>query len=89
MEQLPPELLLHVLSYLPIGTIHVVQTLNTSFNTLITENVNQVYRSAAYFHQFTDGQALEGDPVPALKHATRHYFSTWMDEVIDWRTFCE
>ena len=89
MEQLPPELLLHILSHLPIRTIHIVQALNSFFNTLIEENVNQIYRSAASLHQFVGGQVLKGDPVSALKHITQHYFSTWMDDVEDWRSFCE
>jgi len=90
MEQLPPELLLYILSYLPIRNIHTVQAVSTSFNTLIKENVNQVYRSAASLHQLAGGQALpQGDPISALKHITRHYFSTWMDGVEDWKSFCE
>ena len=89
MEQLPPELLLHILSYLPIRTIHAVQALSTAFNTVIHENANQVYRSAALLHQFVGGQMLKGNFVCDLKHATRHCFSTWMDDVEDWRSFCE
>jgi len=89
MEQLPPELLLHILSYLPIKTIHVVQLLKTSFNTIIRENANSVYRAAASLHQFVSGQVPKGDPVIALNHINIHYFSTWMDDVDDWKSFCE
>ena len=89
MEQLPPELLLHILSYLPIRNLHDVQALNSSFNTLIKENNNQVYRSAASLHQFVDKKVLERDPIHALKDISRHYFSTWMDDVEDWKSFCE
>jgi len=89
MEQLPPELLLHILSYLDIRNIHIVQAFNTSFNSIIRENINQVYRSAAYLHQFVGDQALEGDPISALPYTARHYFGAWMDDVEDWRSFCE
>jgi len=89
MEQLPLELVLQIISYLPIRTIHVVQALSTLFNSIIKENANQVYRSAAFLHKFVGGQALKGNPVSALKHATRHYLSTWMDDVEDWRSFCK
>lgn len=81
--ELPPELVFHVLSFLPFLCLHVLQQLNHEWNSFSKDNESYIYRNAAARHQFVSSSsaALE-DAVAASKQFLPEV------KIDDWRTFC-
>ena len=79
----PLEIVLNILSHLPIHTIHVFQRLSHDYNDLIVSNENAVYRSAAVLHGFVSPEEVA------------HYFDPesfhghWLDELGGWKDLCK
>lgn len=86
LSTLPPELLLKCLSYLPLKDILAVSVLLTSFQTLITENENQVFWAAAIVHGFVAEAST-----PSLDDAKGFDKGPgrWLHDVHTWKAFCE
>ncbi|KAG8960275.1 hypothetical protein FRC03_006820 [Tulasnella sp. 419] len=80
LTDLPAELILKVLSYLPIQDIHAFQFLNHRCHDVVAANEGGVYRAAAIVHRFvTEATTLE--------EATRN--ESWLHNVSSWKVLCK
>lgn len=83
-QRLPPELWLHILSYLSISDIHAFQRVFKLFNTLICQNESLVYKTAAIHHGFAP--AAVPDIQTVMTHRKRKF--DWLSGVKTWLDYC-
>ena len=83
-QRLPPELWLHIVSYLSITNIHAFQRVSKLFNTLICLNESFVYKAAAIHHGFAPAA------VPDIQTVTTHRKRKfdWLSGVETWLHYC-
>jgi hypothetical protein len=83
-QRLPPELWLHIVSYLSIPDIHVLQRVSKLFNTLMCLNESSIYRAAAIHHGFAPAA------VPDIQTVTTHRKRKfdWLSGVKTWLHYC-
>ncbi|KAH6911204.1 hypothetical protein BKA70DRAFT_1560335 [Coprinopsis sp. MPI-PUGE-AT-0042] len=90
LTALPPELLLQILSYLPIPSISALQITSKGFHNLITENVETVYREAALVHRLTPSQIDMKLAIENLEgYLARWYSKPSLEDGISWKSFCQ
>ncbi|KAH6901123.1 hypothetical protein BKA70DRAFT_710389 [Coprinopsis sp. MPI-PUGE-AT-0042] len=87
---LPPELLLKILSYLPIPSISVLQACSKGFHDLIAENKETVYQEAAFYHGLIPSRL---DLLSANQNV-KTYLAQWyskssLKKGLSWTTFCQ
>lgn len=81
---LPPELILSVLVYLPLQSLHALRRLSREWHDWFDRNNEYIYQQAAFRHNFIpSAYTTLGD---AVEH-TKHLLSRWAIE--NWRAFCE
>ncbi|KAG8922774.1 hypothetical protein FRC02_011619 [Tulasnella sp. 418] len=80
LTDLPAELILKVLSYLPIQDIHAFQFLNHRCHDVVAANEGGVYRAAAIVHRFVTEATM-------LEEATRN--ESWLHNVSSWKVLCK
>ena len=83
-ERLPPELWLHILSYLSIPDIHTFQRVFKLFNTLICLNESLIYKAAAIHHGFAPAAVPD---IQTVTTARKRRFN-WLDGVKTWLHYC-
>lgn len=85
LSTLPPELLLRCLSHLPLKDILSVSLLSTSFQSLITENENQIFWAAAIVHGFVaEASAASLDDAKGFEKSP----GRWLHDVHTWKALC-
>ncbi len=83
-QRLPPELWLHIVSYLSILDIHAFQRISKLFNTLISLNESLIYKAAAIHHGFAP--AVVPDLQTVTTHRKRKF--DWLSGVKTWLHYC-
>lgn len=64
LHQLPAEIALHAISYLPLYSLYSATLVSRDWNALIAINEPTVYRNAAILHRFIDEDHLRAGLVP-------------------------
>ncbi|KAF8547134.1 hypothetical protein OG21DRAFT_1527362 [Imleria badia] len=64
LHQLPAEIALHTISYLPLYSLYSTTLVSRSWNALIATNEPTVYRNAAILHRFIDEDQLRAGSIP-------------------------
>ncbi|KAG8219252.1 hypothetical protein J3R82DRAFT_91 [Butyriboletus roseoflavus] len=64
LHQLPPEVALHTISYLPLHSLYSTTLISRDWNALIATNEPTVYRNAAILHRFIDEDQLGAGSIP-------------------------
>ncbi|KAL0575123.1 hypothetical protein V5O48_006849 [Marasmius crinis-equi] len=80
--ELPVEIALSVLAYLPISSIHSLQLVSKHCDGLVKLNESTIYRSAAVVHEFTPVKRAS-----ATEHLGRSEITNGPE--IDWKAFCQ
>lgn len=83
LSTLPPEVLLDILSFLPIYDIFSVQLVSRFFNDLVDTHSASVYRSLALFHGITSAEEIDVNEL--LKK--RNIYLDWLkpSRMLNWR----
>jgi len=82
LSDLPPELVLKVLSCIPLSSLHVVMQLSRLWYQFILTHEHSIYHHAAWYHRFITSMKVSLDEAKSL-HTGRA-----MVVVDDWRSFC-
>lgn len=64
LHQLPAEIALHTISYLPLYSLYSTTLVSRDWNALIATNEPTVYRNAAILHRFMDEDQLRAGSIP-------------------------
>ncbi|KAI0753064.1 hypothetical protein C8Q80DRAFT_1267504 [Daedaleopsis nitida] len=82
LENLPTELVLRILAYLPLQSLRALRLASRTWNTFFVDNESSIYHHAALLHRFIDSihtllpQAKDAHPLKFLQDAP------------DWLTYC-
>lgn len=83
MFELPSELILGVLEFLPASDLATIQTLSRDWNEFLTFHQASIYHNCAVLHGYAGPRAT-------LEEAKRKdYGSDWLVDVESWREYCE
>ena len=82
LTDLPPELVLNVLSHLPIPSIHSVMLGSRFWHQFILTHEWTVYHHAACYHRYVSSVDIP------LSEAKALYNGRAIDSVESWREFC-
>lgn len=63
LHQLPAEIALHAISYLPLHSLYSTALVSRDWNALIAANEPTVYRNAATLHRFIDEDQLRAGSI--------------------------
>ncbi|KIO32681.1 hypothetical protein M407DRAFT_18440, partial [Tulasnella calospora MUT 4182] len=87
-DVLPPELLIRVLSYLPIQDVVSFGLVSQSFHEVVRANEGPIYQAAAALHGFIE--PAENASAPQLLSAVTKIpdATGWLDDVRSWKEFC-
>lgn len=89
LNVLPPELLIRVLSCLPIQDVVSFGLISRSFLEVVRVNEGPIYQAAAALHGFIEPAENASTP-PLLSKAIRIPDATgWLDDVTSWKEFCK
>ena len=82
LETLPAELILRILSYLPVQSLRTLRLASRSWNTFFVEHESTIYHHAAVIHRFIDSvhQLL---PDAKAAHPLK-----FLQDVPDWYHYC-
>ncbi|KAI0783060.1 hypothetical protein C8Q75DRAFT_785619 [Abortiporus biennis] len=83
LSQLPPELVLNILLYLPVQSLHNVEIISRSWHTFFSENATTIFHQAAFHHGLVN--SMEDD----LSDAISKHFVRFSKGITDWRSFCK
>lgn len=64
LHQLPTEIALHTVSYLPLHSLYSITLVSRDWNALIAINEPTVYRNIAILHRFIDEDQLRAGSIP-------------------------
>ncbi|GJJ13222.1 hypothetical protein Clacol_007473 [Clathrus columnatus] len=78
-DVLPPELVLSILSYLPIRQLQRLCQVSKFWNLFLTTNEEKIYHAAAILHGFVPPQTKSLDSIRMPK---------WLEDVHSWKAFC-
>jgi len=91
LADLPPEIIIIILSFLPVSSIGVVLRLNKKWLLFIDENQNTIYRDAAYLEGYIpDPATLLEDigPGEGGMETQALYSRRVTDGMEGWKDFC-
>ncbi|KAG8894876.1 hypothetical protein FRC00_008340, partial [Tulasnella sp. 408] len=89
IHALPVETLLHIIGYLPIQSICVLESVSQTFHEFIKVNLNAIYERGAILHQFAPKNTTQCGSQEALKSAMANLGpKTWLNGIDDWKEFC-
>lgn len=83
LQELPIELLLQIIRYLPLQSLHRFTRSARVLNRIINENEALVYRQAATLHGYVDGATSSDPPVADSKNSTYPFTNT-----TSWKQYC-
>ena len=84
LQDLPAELLLRVLAFLPVQALRSLRLASRAWNVFFFENESTIYHHAAVLHRFIDSIDTL---LPEAKAARKHL--TFLQDVPDWYHYCE
>lgn len=64
LHQLPTEIALHAISYLPLYSLYSTTLVSHNWNALVAINEPTVYRNAAILHRFIDEDKVRAGSIP-------------------------
>jgi hypothetical protein len=79
---LPVELVLEILSHLPVQSLHAFQRVSRYWNQVVHENESYLYRNAADVHQFLPNAETNISDLQVIPRRLR-------DDLRGWKDFCE
>jgi hypothetical protein len=91
LTELPPEIIIIILSFLPVSSLGVILRLNKKWFLFIDENQNTIYRDAAYLEGYVPGPGtlLEGlGPREDGIERQGLYSRRVTDGLEGWKDFC-
>ncbi|KAI0079285.1 hypothetical protein K474DRAFT_683461 [Panus rudis PR-1116 ss-1] len=83
LADLPPELLLHILQFIPLPSLLRVSALSHEWRRFFIEHESTIFRNAAIKHNFARPEVIHVD------EARRAYAAKFLRDVQDWKTFCK
>ncbi|KDQ52898.1 hypothetical protein JAAARDRAFT_446095 [Jaapia argillacea MUCL 33604] len=83
LNEFPTEIVLEILTYLPLPCLYSLQLTSTHWNNFILENESWIYHRVALLHRFVPSLSTE------LSTVTSGYADWYLSEVNDWKTFCK
>ncbi|KAH9941924.1 hypothetical protein B0H21DRAFT_543104 [Amylocystis lapponica] len=83
LDLLPPELVLHVLAYLPFQSLYSLHLVSRYWQTFVIANESSIYHHAALLHRFVS--SVE-QPLP---EAVATHVGQYMKEVDSWKAYCQ
>lgn len=86
LQRLPPELVIHVLSYLHLGTLCALHQVSHQWDNFLSANANVIYYSTAVNHNFVN---LPEESPSSLNNALERLEDKLWRGVTSWREFCE
>ncbi|KDQ20341.1 hypothetical protein BOTBODRAFT_51651 [Botryobasidium botryosum FD-172 SS1] len=78
----PPEVVLHIFSFIPIYDIPALRCLNSAWKQFVELHENTIYRSAAILHSI----AMPGS---SLERSKDGHVLPWLDGVTEWKALCQ
>src|SRR5260221_13437433 len=84
LNSLPPEIVLQILSYLPISSLANIYSLSQAWNTFLLHHENLVYRHAACFH----GIIHDDDAALDTAILRQKYSQRTLRNVDSWKELC-
>ena len=82
MLNLPAELTLSILSYLPLNSLSRLQSLCKSWNDFCALHESTIYRNAAYLHSYIPR------PTTMLNELSSLYSQRALEDVMTWKDLC-
>jgi len=82
LSVLPPEVILHIFSFVPVYHVPALRRLSASWRDFLDLHENTIYRSAAILHSI----ALPGS---SLDDSKGSHVLPWLDDVDDWKNLCK
>ena len=82
LSELPPELVLHILQYLPLPSLQAVSQISSEWHNFCQRNQSTIYHQAALLHQFISSLDV------TLSEAKSSFPARSIEETPDWRSFC-
>lgn len=82
LTALPPEILLYILTYLPLPALNALKRTSKEWHRYFVENEPYIYRNAAYYHGFIP--APESTLVDAIERSGHS-----MGTVTSWSELCK
>lgn len=83
LENLPPELVLRILSYLPVQALRALRLTSRGWNIFFLKNESTIYHHAALLHRFIDSIHT------LLSEAKEAHPLAFLQDVPDWYEYCE
>ena len=83
LENLPAELVLRILAYLPVQSLRALRLTSRSWHTFFTDNESTIYHHAALLHRFIDSINT------LLPKAKELHPLTFLQDVPNWYEYCE
>ncbi|KDQ20336.1 hypothetical protein BOTBODRAFT_27758 [Botryobasidium botryosum FD-172 SS1] len=81
LSTLPPEVILQILSHLPVYSLPLLRALSSSWKDFLDLHESTIYRSAAFLHAIAS-------PGSSLEDSKGTHVLPWLDDVNDWKSFC-
>ena len=82
MFDLPPELALRILSFLPLSSLSSIQRVSHHWGKLFTANESVIYHNAAVYHGY-----IHSASVP-IEEARAMYSERALGHALNWNGFC-
>ncbi|CDO77035.1 hypothetical protein BN946_scf184403.g10 [Trametes cinnabarina] len=82
-DSLPIELVLRILSYLPVQSLRSVRLTARRWNQFFVANESTIYHHAAFLHDFVDSLGI------LLPEARQSRYLKFLKDVPDWYTYCK
>lgn len=86
LHGLPPELVIHILSFLPFQSLGALQQVSRPWNDFVLANQTLVYYNAAVVHNFIDSPA---ESLTSLNEVVGRLEGRLWRGVKSWKDFCE
>lgn len=81
-SDLPAELGLEILSFLPLSSLSSIQRVSHHWRELFNKNENVIYHNAAVYHRY-----IRSSGVP-IEEARAMHSERALGSVLDWKGFC-
>lgn len=84
LSRLPPEIVLYLLSYLPISSLSQLYSVSRTWNTFLLHHEATIYHRAAFLHGFIDGDSASLESVKS----SNKYSERVLADVDSWKKLC-
>lgn len=88
IDALPPEILIRILSYLPLQAINSFNLVSKFCHDVVSTNDNAIYQTAATFHDFIESPKQQVRLPLLTEVVNRPDAIGWLDNVTSWKELC-